>query len=63
MLPSILFAQIGPIQTQEKQYEFVVGNMLYRKVATDTYYCKLRATTNSRIRQLSSNSAMDQQKR
>ena len=43
MLPSILFAQIVPIQTQEKPYEFVVGNMLYRKVATDTYYLQIES--------------------
>ncbi|MBR0544370.1 MAG: hypothetical protein IIW98_08015, partial [Bacteroidaceae bacterium] len=41
VLPSILFAQIGQIQTHEKPYEFVVGSKIYRKVATDAYYLRI----------------------
>ena len=41
ILPSILFAHIGQIQTHEKPYEFVVGSKIYRKVATDAYYLRI----------------------
>lgn len=37
MLPILAMAQIGPIQTQEKPYEFLSDNNLYRTVATDEY--------------------------
>lgn len=37
MLPIVAMAQIGPIQTQEKPYEFLSDNNLYRTVATDEY--------------------------
>ena len=37
ILPSILFAQIGPIQTQENTYEFISGNNLYRSTADNLY--------------------------
>ena len=37
LLPAILFAQIGPIQTEEKPLEFISGSYLFRKKATDEY--------------------------
>ena len=43
MLPSILFAQIGPIQTQEKPYELISGTDLYRMVADNTYYLRIKS--------------------
>ena len=42
-LPSILFAQIGQIQTHEKPYEFFYNGEVYRKVATDAYYLQIRS--------------------
>ena len=43
ILPSILFAHIGQIQTHEKPYEFFYNGEVYRKVATDTYYLQIRS--------------------
>lgn len=43
ILPSILFAQIGQIQTHEKPYEFFYNGEVYRKVATDAYYLQIRS--------------------
>jgi hypothetical protein len=43
LLPSILFAQIGHIQTHEKTYEFVSGNNLYRMVADDSYLLRIKS--------------------
>jgi hypothetical protein len=43
LLPSILFAQIGQIQTHEKPYEFFYNGEVYRKVADDTYYLQIRS--------------------
>lgn len=43
LLPSILFAQIGQIQTHEKPYEFFYNGEVYRKVSTDTYYLQIRS--------------------
>lgn len=36
-LPALLFAQIGPIQTEEKPLEFISGSYLFRTKSTDEY--------------------------
>lgn len=41
LLPLAVMAQVGPIQTQEKPYEFIYENYLYRMVATDEYVLQI----------------------
>lgn len=47
LLPTFLFAQIGPILTEEKPLEFISDSYLYRTKATDEY--TLQITSNNQF--------------